>query len=197
MTSIVVDHLQTKYKGSSIAYLYCNVGRQDQQTPESLFRSILKQLVWNQSPLPKSVKDLYYRHKDKQSPPELGEILDVLQSIISPDSRTFIIIDALDECQNHDGCRDNALSELFDLQAKTTVNVLATSRPMQEIEEKFEERSVLLEISARNEDVEKYLDSHMSRLPLLDEKNQDVLKETKEKFRREVKTNIVEVVNGV
>lgn len=157
ITSIVVDYLQTNY---SIAYLYFNVGRQGQQTPEGLLGSILKQLVRNQSPLPKSVKDLYDRHKDKQSRPKLKEISEVLQSIISPGSRAFIIIDALDECQNHDRCRDNLLSEIFTLQVKTRLNIFATSRP-QEVEAKFS-GSIVREIIARDEDIEMYLDDQIS-----------------------------------
>jgi Cdc6-like AAA superfamily ATPase len=136
ITSIVIDYLQTNYKSSGVAYLYCNIGQQGQQTPESLLGSILKQLVWNQSPLPREVKDLYDQHKDKRSRPELMEISKVLQCVISLDSRTFIIIDALDECQNHDSCRNSLLSEIFTLQAKTQLNIFATSRP-QEVEAEF------------------------------------------------------------
>jgi hypothetical protein len=111
--------------------------------------------------LPKNVKDLHDRHKDKQSRPRLKEISEVLQSIISPDnSRAFIIIDALDECQNHDRCRDNLLSEIFTLQVKTRLNIFATSRP-QEVEAEFN-GSIIREIIARDEDIEMYLDDQIS-----------------------------------
>jgi hypothetical protein len=53
ITSIVIDYLQTNYKSSGVAYLYCNIGQQGQQAPETLLGSILKQLVWDRSLCPK------------------------------------------------------------------------------------------------------------------------------------------------
>jgi hypothetical protein len=79
-------------------------------------------------------------------------------------SRIFIIIDALDECQGFGGCRAKFLSEIFGLQANCGVNLFATSRPIPEIEEKFKE-SILLKIRASQEDVRRYLDGHMFKLP--------------------------------
>jgi Cdc6-like AAA superfamily ATPase len=156
ITSIVVDYLQTNYQTSSIAYLYCSVGQQGQQTAKGLLGSILKQLVRNRSPLPKVVKGLYDRHKEKRSQPELREITEVLQSIISPDSRTFIIIDALDECQNR--YRGTFLTEIFSLQKNTRLSLFATSRPQEvEVDAKFN-GSIVQEIVASDKDIETYLD---------------------------------------
>ena len=117
-------------------------------------------ITFNRSPLPKEIKDLYERHKDKQSRPVLKDVLEVLQSIMSLDSRTFIIIDALDECQNRDRCRDNLLSEIFKLQGKTRLNIFATSR-YQEVEAKFSE-SIVLPIRATDKDIEMYLEDKIS-----------------------------------
>jgi len=94
----------------------------------------------------------------------LNEILEALYSVVSNNSRTFIIIDGLDECQFSDGGPKRFLSEILNLQAKTQVNIFATSRPIQEIKKVFE-GSVFLEIRARDKDVETYLDGHMARLP--------------------------------
>jgi Cdc6-like AAA superfamily ATPase len=159
-TAIVIEYLRNNYTSSSVAYLYCNIGQQDQQTPESMIRSLLKQLVWNRSPLPKEVKDLYDRYKETRSEPHLTEILLVLQSVISSNSRTFIGIDALDECQNYDACRDVLLSEILTLQAKTSLNIFATSRH-QEVEVRFN-GSLVQEIIARDSDIEAYLDEKIS-----------------------------------
>jgi hypothetical protein len=45
-----------------------------------------------------SVKSLYERHKDKARP-SVAEILKVCHAVVADYSRTFIVIDALDECQ--------------------------------------------------------------------------------------------------
>ncbi|KAF2807096.1 purine and uridine phosphorylase [Mytilinidion resinicola] len=161
ITSIVIDYLQTNYENSNVAYLYCKVNQQDQQTLEGLLGSTLKQLVRKQFPLPKIVVDLYDQHKAKQSRPELTEISTVLRSIISLGSRSFIIIDALDECQNHLGCRDDFLEQIFTLQTNARVNIFATSRP-EEVQTKFS-KSIVREIIATDEDMKTYLDDQISQ----------------------------------
>lgn len=155
ITSIVIEYLRNAY-GSSVTYLYCNVGQQHQQTPENMLRSILKQLVQNRSPLPHELKDLYDKHNKKGSQPKFTEISSVLKSVIASNARTFIAIDALDECRTHNACRDIFLSEIFVLQEKTRLNVLATSRH-QEVEATFS-RSLVQEISASRSDMEAYID---------------------------------------
>jgi Cdc6-like AAA superfamily ATPase len=189
ITSIVVEYLQINQENSSIAYLYCNVGRQHEQTLENLLKSILKQLVQTQPNLPKSVKDLYERHKKNQSQPRLQEISEILQTIISLDSRTFIIVDALDECQNRDGCRDNLLSQIFALQTKTRLNIFATSRH-QEVETQFS-GCISLEIRAIEEDIKSYLNDQIS---LWEKSHCDTLDDD---LRDRIKTEITKEAEGM
>lgn len=103
-------------------------------------------------------------------------------------SRVFIIVDALDECQASNGCRKRFLSEIFDLQPKYGINVLATSRFMPEVLQEFE-GSVRLEIRARQEDVRVYIDREMSPHRAFLRRNQEL--------QEEVKTKIVELVQGM
>lgn len=133
------------------------------QTPQAFFESILKQLVQQQSTLPQMIKDLYEQNKGdqgKQPPrPQLQELLEALQSVLYLYSRPFIIVDALDECQDDDGCRSRFLTEIFKLQNKTPLNLLVTSRP-QEIAARFN-RCTSLEIRATAQDIQLYLDDQI------------------------------------
>jgi hypothetical protein len=190
LASIVVQELITRFENdgsTGIAYLYCNYRRQHEQKPEDLFASLLKQLVQEQ-PIPDSVKTLYDRHKDKRTRPSLDEISGVLQSVAATYSRVFIIVDALDECQIPDGHRQRFLSSLFNLQAKCEANLFATSRPISSIEKEFEGDSKL-EIRASEEDVRKYLEGHMFRLPGFVVRSLGL--------QEEIKANIVKAVDGM
>ena len=190
LTSIVVKELITRFENdgsTGIAYLYCNYRRQHEQKPEDLFASLLKQLVQEQ-PIPDSVKTLYDRHKDKRTRPSLDEISAVLQSVAATYSRVFIIVDALDECQISDSCRQRFLSSLFNLQAKCEANLFVTSRLISSIEKEFEGNSKL-EIRASEEDVRKYLEGHMFRLPGF------VVRSLA--LQEEIKANIVKAVDGM
>jgi hypothetical protein len=170
LTSIVVDDLITRFQNNptiSIAYIYCNFRRKDEQKIDDLLASLLKQLAQSQSSLPGGMKDLYDRHIKKQTRPSLDEISGALQSVAGLCSRVFIIIDALDECQAFDRCQSTFLSQIFILQAKTRANFFATSRPILDIKTAFEtvfEGCLAREILASDEDVRRYLDGHMPHL---------------------------------
>ena len=140
LTSIVLEELSTRFHDNTsigIAYLYCNFRRQDEQKADALLASLLKQLARYQQSLPSSMKDLYDRHKSKQTRPSLEEISSTLQSVATQYPRLFIIVDALDECQASSGCRQRFISEIFNLQTKVGANVFVTSRFIPEITDKF------------------------------------------------------------
>jgi hypothetical protein len=167
LTSIVVDDLHKRFRGDrtiGIAYIYCNFRRQDEQKADGLLASLLRQLSQERMSLVDGVKALHNRHKDKPTRPSLDEILEAFQSVAATYSRVFIIVDALDECQISDGSRQKFLSGLFDIHAKCGANLFATSRPISSIEEEFE-GATMLEILASGNDVRKYLEGHMYRLP--------------------------------
>jgi hypothetical protein len=149
-----------------VAYLYYDHKRQQEQKPRDLLASLLKQLVQVQPSVPERLKSLYEYHRDDRTCPTIDEISETLHSVVKGYSKTFILIDALDECQafsREDG--EIFLSALFKLQATTGANLFATSRPIPEITIQFEGNSTQLEIHACNEDVSRYLDGHMRRLP--------------------------------
>ena len=186
----MIDDLNAQFHNdpsTGIAYLYCNFRRRDEQKAEDLLASLLEQLAHGLSSLPNSVIDLYNRHMVKGTRP-YDEFSGALQSVAAMYSRVFIVVDALDECQVSDGCRSRFLSEIFSLQTKCGINVFATSRFIPEITEKFK-GGTSLEIRASNEDVRKYLDGHIFRLPQFVVRNPEL--------QDEIKTEIVRLVDGM
>ena len=191
LTSIVIDELNKRFQRNTnvgIAYIYCNFRRQDNQKAEDLIASLLKQLTQGRSSLPNSVESLHDWHKDKQTKPSFDEMSRALQSVAAMYSRVFIIVDALDECQVISGTRARLLSEVFNLQTKCGSNVFATSRLVPEITKYFED-SISLEIRAIDDDVRRYVDGHISRLPRFVRDRPDL--------QEEIKTEIVRSVEGM
>ena len=167
LTSIVVDHLCSKYRTDfsvGIVYLYCNFQQQQQQKPKDLLLNLLKQLVQRRAPVPESIKTLYERHNRERTRPLFNEILEALESVAAQYSRAFIIVDALDECGISDRERREFLSAIFKLQDKTKANLFTTSRINDNIARLFE-GALSLQIRARDEDIESYLDRQISLLP--------------------------------
>lgn len=191
LTAITIDDLTMRFRSEadiSIAYLYCNFRRQDEQKADDLLASLLKQLSQKRASLPDSVKTLYKKHKDQRTRPSFDEISRTFQFVVAMFSKVFIIIDALDECRTTDGCRTRLLKEIFLAPAKSKANVFATSRFIPEVTEKFE-GSISLEIRASEEDVRRYLDGHIFRLPAFVSRSPDL--------QEEIKAKIVLLVKGM
>jgi hypothetical protein len=187
----VVNDLNARFSKDStigIAYIYCNFRRKDEQKTDDLLASLLNQLAECLPSLPSSITDLYDQHKTKRTRPSLDEICRSLKSVVTLYSRVFIVIDALDECEETSGCRATFLSEIFSLQAKCSVRLFTTSRFIPDITEKFQ-RSTLLEIRASDKDMRRYLDGHILRLPAFVAQNPEL--------QEEINTKIVKAVNGM
>ncbi|KAI0867965.1 ankyrin repeat protein [Hypoxylon argillaceum] len=167
LASIVVEDLEKRFNNeitTAVAYIYCNYKRQTEQTLENLLSSLIKQLAQSQASLPHSLKELHGQHNAKKTRPSLEEVSKALESIIVQNSRFFIIVDALDECQALNGCRTKFLSTIFNLQKKTGVNIFATSKFTPEIVNHFQ-GSVLIEIRATKDNVRKYFQRRLLKLP--------------------------------
>lgn len=191
ITAIVVDHLYKIFRNDAttgIAYIYCNFKRQGEQTSDSLLLSLLKQLVQQSLSMPESVRALYGVHIREGTRPSFDEITRTLSSVIAIYSRVFIVIDALDECQASNGCRSRFLSESFNLQAKSRTSIFATSRFINDITDRFKD-DINLEIHASDEDVGRYLDGNMSKLPAFVGRNQDL--------QNKIKSAVTKAVGGM
>jgi hypothetical protein len=191
LTAVVIDELTARFATDpniGIAYIYCNFRRQDEQKAVNLLASVLKQLAQGRTSLPGDVRALYERHKNKMTEPQLQEISKTLQFVATMYSRVFIIIDALDECRVSDGSRITFLSEIFNLKAACQGSIFATSRDIPDIMTKFQ-GSIQLEIRARPQDVQMYLEGHMSQLPGCVQRSLEL--------QNEIKAAIIEAVDGM
>jgi len=189
MTSIVANQLCTEFehdRGTGIAYLYYNFRLQDEQMPANLLASVLKQLILKRPKMPTGVERLYERHHAKQTRPSLGEIVTELHSVASAYSKSFIVVDALDECPSHGG-RKEFISELRNLRAKARSNIFVTSRIHPQIAWELGAGYTRMEIQASNADVRKYLESQVHRLPAFVQKSTDVQEEIKRGITNNVK----------
>lgn len=190
LSSIVVNDLYEKFSDTEvgIAYIFCNFKRAVEQTVEGLLSSLLKQLSERKPSLPKLVKDLYNTHKTRRTRPYSDELLTTIQSVIHSYSRVYLVVDALDECQVSSNTRDKFLSALFNIQSKTNMNMLATSRFNPDIQRRFTQ-SAILEIHATENDIQRYVSGAMVHLPSFIQENP--------KLQEMVKTGISNAAHGM
>lgn len=194
LASIVIDELHDRFGSggeTAIAYLYCNFKRQDEQSAIELLSSLLKQLAQSQSPLPSSIQEIYSEHTAKGTRPSMGEVSETIIKLLSRASdsaKTYVVIDALDECRTYDGSRTRLLDAMFEIQRASNINLLATSRFISEITERFKEQPAL-EIRASTADVTRYLQGNLAMLPAFVSRNS--------KLQTEISTEITRTVDGM
>ncbi|ERF69237.1 hypothetical protein EPUS_09501 [Endocarpon pusillum Z07020] len=164
---IVEDLLEHAKKSSNhvIVYAYCSYKRQHEQTFSNLIATLLRQFLLQLPAVPDDFRKLYECHTNASSRPNIdkNELRSLLYSATETCAKVFIVIDALDECT--DDVRGELLSELFELQTKSNIDVsfLATTRYMKNILEQFEDCTEL-EILANEPDIGQSLGSQMRRL---------------------------------
>ncbi|OQE20243.1 hypothetical protein PENFLA_c017G09099 [Penicillium flavigenum] len=184
-SAILVDDLITRFEDKpnvGIAYIYCNYNRQDEQKVQDLLSSLLKQLSQKRKSVPDAIKELYARYKATSTRPRFDEISKALQSVTSMYSDVFIVVDALDECEPT--CRTRLLDEMMKIHTGAGANVFATSRPT-EMNDLFKAGGYL-EIRAHEDDVRRYLDGNMYRLPGFVSRNTALQEEIKTVVSRHV-----------
>ncbi|VUC24583.1 unnamed protein product [Clonostachys rosea] len=191
LTSRAINYVSLKFNSNlkvGIAYVYCNYQRENDQDIRKLLLSILRQLTECLPSLPESLNALHQAHHRKRTDPSIDEVLQVLKTVTDYYERIFLFIDALDECQVPNNGVKDFLDEVFNLQRIQGINIFATSRYIPHITELFK-GSISIEICARYEDVMRYIESHMKRLPAHVRDHQDL--------KEEIATGISEAVEGM
>ena len=158
--------LENRDSTTGIAYVYCNYQAQAQQNSSNLLAALLKQLVQVQPSITEPVARLHKQHDAQGTRPTITEISDALESVIAKFSTVYLVIDALDECQDNNGSRSQLLKQLRNLQAKNNVHLMVTARYIPEIVVEFRKmKAQTLEVRASADDVKRFVAGQIHRLP--------------------------------
>ena len=144
-----------------MAFLYCVYAEKNDHTIDQLVGSLIQQLLLQQNVIPKDVRKLYGSHTRSNTRPDLAELSEHLRSIVSLFSRIYIVVDALDECDETNKTRSSLLKQLLDLDAR--VQLLFTSRLLEETLLD----TIQFEITTQEDDMRKYLSAQILQNPYL------------------------------
>ncbi|ETS78911.1 hypothetical protein PFICI_08764 [Pestalotiopsis fici W106-1] len=164
MAAAVINNISlqlTRNTKIGLGYVYFTFSQRREQTIEHVLSSLMMQFLHRQDSLPKHVRELYERHKKNGTRPSRDELIKGLQVVASGYERAFIVLDAIDECSTINQCRTQVLDDIAKLQVDIGINILATSRMLEEITSKFGHQSTVLPITAQKADVELVLKSQM------------------------------------
>jgi hypothetical protein len=127
--------------------------------------SIIGQLVMQETNIPEHLLDLYEMHSKSRTRPSLQALLDLLANFLEGTNglrRTYIIVDAVDECTD----REDLLAGLSVLQSLSDlkVNILVASRGENDIKDAFDGLpSLVIKESNIASDVELYVLSEIEK----------------------------------
>ena len=161
VSSLVIDSLCDQARGQDVAVacFYFDFATQKEQSSAGMLSALLKQVVIGLEEVPGEIAQAYEEQKKfiGGRRPQHTDIVKMLQTISSK-KRTFICIDALDECMP--GHRVKLLDSLNQiLQKSLSTRVFVTGRPhiRPEIERCLPGGVASLSISPKRGDVIRYL----------------------------------------
>jgi hypothetical protein len=161
-SSAVVHHLRNTFSedDTGLAFVYCNYKESEGQTTINLVGSMLQQLVQRRAAIPIKLRLLYEQHLRKKTKPTLAELSELLHVELTSCSRAFLIVDALDECDETRGTHRDLMAELLRLPSNTSLMI--TSREIPSIRDELNQ-FCRLEIQATEIDIRTYLERCIER----------------------------------
>ena len=196
VSSLVVDKLCERAGGQNVAVacFYFDFAAQQEQSSTSVLGALLKQLAVGMKEVPEEIVQAYNDQKISIGGrrPRLPDILKMLQTISSK-KRTFICIDALDECVPE--YRTKLLDSLNKiLQESPGTRIFVTGRPhiRPDITRRLAGGVTYLPIITRRDDIIRYLRSRMEEDTIPDTMDSSLEAEILKKIPEDVSDMYVE-----
>ena len=164
-SSLVVDSLCDRARGQNVAVacFYFDFAAQKEQPLTSMLGTLLKEVIGGLDEVPGEIARAYEDQKKVIGgrAPQLSDVVRMLQTI-SYERRTFICIDALDECvAGHQVKLLSSLNQI--LRNSPGTRIFVTGRPhiLAEIGKRLAGRVTGVSITTRRDDIISYLRSRL------------------------------------
>ncbi|KAK4500879.1 hypothetical protein PRZ48_009071 [Zasmidium cellare] len=141
----------------AVLYLFCRHSEQKAQTFDKLISTLLRQICRRFTQLLPIPTPMYQQAKQAQVRPSANDIDNALRACVAQVKRTYLVIDALDECQ------PSCCQRLLELAKGLPWRYITTSRKDSAISASIES-SLYLHIRATEHDLQSYIESEMYKL---------------------------------
>ena len=162
--SIVIDYLQKEWTNtSSVGYIYFAYKESASQTVTNLLAALVRTSVESSGTMLSELEARYRETIRHGTRPTTDDILVLLKATMRKRDCNFIVVDALDEGDEHEVEKlVSILRELLDTAASYNIKIMLTSRPSLRANHHFP-RCHCLEVRANDADIETYIQGRMSR----------------------------------
>jgi Cdc6-like AAA superfamily ATPase len=189
----ILEHT-TDDPGKAVAYFYFDFNDRQKQNPEMMIRSLISQLSQQFIDISPGLDALFSACESGQRQRQLSldELLGVLQQLIEEFPCTYVIVDALDECDN----RKELMSVVKNMSAWQGLHLLFTSRREGDIESTLgrilHKNNVLcIQNEAVDHDIRLYVRQRLS--------NEDSLQkwQVDDAIRQRIESSLIEGAHGM
>lgn len=147
----------------ALVYFYFKLDDTTRRTSDSMLRAIIKQLFEKTNRQSDALHSLYGQLKSQNSITKI-QLLSVFREIASTFDNVYVVLDALDECQDRNGLFDH-LEKIGSWQ-DTNIHLLLTSRDERDITEaieavQLEQSWIKLTADVVKEDVRTYISTRL------------------------------------
>jgi len=161
VSSLVVDRLcdQTRGQNSVVTCFYFDFAARKEQSATNMLGSLLRQIVSGMEVIPEEIFRAFQEQKRAIGGrgPRLPDIVKMLQAITSS-LRTFICIDALDECTVvHRVKVLNSLHQILEKCPHTRIFINARPHVRAEVEKRLAGRVISVSVGPSKDDIIGYL----------------------------------------
>jgi len=161
VSSLVVDRLcdQAKGQNTAVTCFYSDFAARKEQSVTNMLGSLLKQIVGGMAKVPEEISQAFQEQRMAIGGrgPRLPDVVKMLQTITSS-LRTFVCIDALDECAAvHRVKLLDSLKQILEKSPSTRVFIIGRSHIRAEVEKRLAGRVISVSVCPTRDDIIEYL----------------------------------------
>ena len=167
LCSTIIEHirdLRIHSSGIGFAYYYFDFNDERKQTIDGFLSSVLTQLSYQTETLPDGVRYLHEQSSNGSLRPKRAALIDALFSVAKSYQKVYIIVDALDECQDRTEVV-TLIMQIVNIGSKN-IHLMGTSRRERDLESVFQDnrsQTVSLTGAFVDKDIALYVRSKLSR----------------------------------
>ena len=156
----MLEHILQEGPNNSAAYFFFDFNDGTKQYLDKMLRSLIVQLFSNHQSIPEPLISLFMSCQSGARPPQTKDLEALLKALIDLYDKTFIVLDALDECEDRQELL-NFIENAIGWKSQK-LNMIMTSRKLKDFEDFFDaeldERSRLsIQNAEVDEDIRSYV----------------------------------------
>ncbi|KAK3387293.1 hypothetical protein B0H63DRAFT_155372 [Podospora didyma] len=191
LASTIIYDLQSSVtrKASRMGFFYFEHQNQSTQSPDQVFANLIRQILANPTYISQDIANTFEKMKQSSQkiPLRTEDVLQLLLGSLRELGSVFIVMDALDECENSDHL-GKILAFIQKAREIENTRVLVTSRPYPLIKEAFDD-SPNITIQADGSDIRGYVQHSLRNCEL----NDDI----DDSLNDKINTAILNSANGI